>query len=141
MSDKYDVLMSEEILKCEFIQNITYGNVIRCGFFKKGSNLKNYESGVCDMSQLDFLLIWMDNIGFDNEYECKFIIINKSNPQIAITLFKSMLSDEIPSFEWDFENIDNSNSIKIYDILCIIGITLINNDYLTKFLPPFRSIS
>ena len=149
--DTYDVLVSEEMMETAlradgvfahsgFIN--TCGQVTRCGFFEKGSNMNNFESRQCDMDKLKFLLIWCDNKQFSQEIEGKFVLINKNNPQIDITMTKSLLSDEKPLFQWNYENIDSPmyDSVQIHDLLFIFGVSMINSKDLVLLLPPFDTI-
>ena len=144
MSEKYDVLMSEEIMKIDFINDKTFAKVTRCALFEKGSNINNFESRKCDMDKAKFLLVWADNKEFCPEIEGKFIAINKNNPQINITISKSLLSEEEALFNYIYDekhwNSKMSDTIQIYDILLMIGIAMVNNEYLFDILPPFDTI-
>ena len=149
VAETFDVLMSEEILKIGFLTAKTFAKVTRCAFFSKGCNNINFKTGKCDMDKVRFLLIWADNESFAEEIEAKFIATHKCDPEITISINKSLLSDEAPTFDYDFQgwinipelcNTTDTHKIQIADILFMLGIGMINNENLFKLLPPFDTI-
>ena len=130
-------------MKVEFVSATTIANVTRLGFFERGSNAACLNSKICDMSKLVFSLVWADNEEFIDEYECRFQILNKNRPKISIDYRKSLLACEEPLFKWEFDNIeqDSYDKVQIHDVLFVLGMTMVNSQYLFELLPPFDTIS
>ena len=130
-------------MKVQFLSATTIANVTRLGFFEKGSNASCLAGKTCDMNKLVFSFIWADNEEFIDECECKFKVLYKKTPNIKIEYDKSLLACEEPSFKWQFDNIANGSydKIQIHDILFVLGIAMINSQYLFELLPPFDTIS